>query len=151
MEKMTLDLLFGKVLRPGHVISVSPKESIANAAKILKKENVGLMIVIDNGHLVGVVSERDIVHRWVGTDRFTENLIVKDIMTSNVEVVSTGDTLYDCYLRFLARNCRHLPVLDPFGSVVGVLSMRDVVKIIVNDLTGKKDKKASSSPKKKKK
>ncbi len=135
MEKMSVDLLLELKSHPRSVVSISPGESVATAARVLKERNVGLLVVLEGGNLVGVISERDIVHRWAFSDSPNPKAIVNDIMSKNVESVTTTDTVFDCYLRFVARNCRHLPVLDPMGTVIGVLSLRDVAKYVVGELT----------------
>lgn len=137
MEKLSVELLLEMKARSKHtdgVVAISPELSATEAAQILKEKNLGLLVVLEQGKLVGVISERDIVQRWVSTERFPHPIRVKDIMSKNVEVVTALDTVFDCYLRFVARGCRHLPVVDAVGSVIGVLSLRDVADYVVNEL-----------------
>ncbi len=150
MEKMPIDLLLSLNSKAKGVISVTSGDTVMTAAKVLKKQNVGLLVVIDQEKLVGVISERDIVQRWVATDKFSNAVLVKDIMSKPVEVITSEDTIFDCYLRFVARNCRHLPIIDPMGTVIGVLSLRDVAHYVVGELSQKKKIKSTLKKKTKK-
>ena len=149
MQKTSIDLLLDLKSRSKNIASVSSKDTALTAAKMLKKQNVGILVVIDKNKLVGVISERDIVQRWVATDKLTKELLVSEIMSKPVEVISADDTIFDCYLRFVARNCRHLPIVDPMGSVIGVLSLRDVAHYVVSQLSQKKVKKKVKTRKRK--
>ena len=117
------------------VTTVSPNDSVIQVSYLMKKHKIGLMVVLDGDRMVGVASERDIVQRWICGSNFPKDIPIKDIMTKGVEYVTTLDTMYDCYLRFVARNCRHLPVLDPTGRVIAVLSLCDVTSYVINQLT----------------
>lgn len=134
MKKISVELLLEGKQRPNELVSVSPQENALYAAKMMKQHNVGLIVVIDKGALVGVVSERDIVHRWVAHKDFPNEVKINDIMTKEVEFVTAVDNVFDCYLRFVAKNCRHLPVLDATGAVMGILSLRDVARHIVGEM-----------------
>lgn len=135
MVQTSIDLLLNLKRNSKKVASVSSSDTALKAAKLLKKLNIGLLVVIDDDRLVGVISERDIVQRWVASDQMEKPLLVSDIMSEPVEVVTADYNIFDCYLRFVARNCRHLPVVDPLGSVIGVLSLRDVAHYVVGQLS----------------
>ncbi len=137
MKKVTVELLLEEKARPTDLVMVGQDESVLHAAKLMRDHNVGLIVVIDKGVLVGVVSERDVVQRWVAGKTFPQEVKIKDIMTKDVEVVTAVDNVFDCYLRFVAKNCRHLPVVDAMGSVMGILSLRDVAKYVVSSLQQK--------------
>ena len=115
------------------VVSLTPEDGVIQAAKTLKQHGIGLLLVISKGDMVGVLSERDIVQRWVGGPKFPQDIPISEIMTRNVEYVTAFDTVIDCYLRFVARGCRHLPVLDPMGNPIGVLSLRNVFDYVISE------------------
>lgn len=133
MKRLSVELLLERQ-NPKKLISVSPDDRVSHAAKLMKLHEIGLVTVQERGDLVGVISERDLVQRWICDAKFPQDLQVSEIMTKNVEVITTNDTIKDSYLRFIARNCRHLPVVDPMGRVVGVLSLRDVSQYVVSKL-----------------
>ncbi len=138
MKKLTIDFLLAggreHGRKPNEVVSVHPDDLVLAAALKLKDHKVGLVVVIKDQKLVGVLSERDVVRKWVCGRKFPQPVKVSELMTPNVEVVTPNDTVFDCYLRFIARNCRHLPVVDPLGQVLGILSMRDVTTYVINRL-----------------
>ena len=135
MKKNTIDALLSANPRGRQIVSVSPTDSIETAAQLMSRAKVGLVVVLEGKALVGVLSERDIVRKWICGKVYPQSVLVQDLMTKDVEVVTYKDTVFDCYLRFVARNCRHLPVVDPFGQVLGVLSMRDITGFVVNALS----------------
>ncbi len=152
IDKVSVEFLVDSKTHPRRIVSVSPKDDVMAAAKILKSANVGLALVMESDQLVGVLSERDIVRRWVNGTKFPGKMLVQDIMTKKVEYVTALDNVRDCYLRFAAAGCRHLPVLDPMKQVIGVLSIRDVADYLVRELSNYETPKiALKSVKKKKK
>ena len=135
MKKLTIEFLLDQNAKARNIIAVSRNDTAKAASQVLTSNNIGVVLVLENDRLVGVLSERDIVHRWVCGPKFPADVKVEDIMTKEVECVTTDDTVYDCYLRFAARKCRHLPILDPLQNVIGVLSMRDVSAYVVDRLS----------------
>lgn len=134
MKKISVELLLEGKTKPHDLVTISADEGVMVAARMMRENNVGLIVVLEKGTLVGVISERDIVQRWVGQKDFPKEVKVKDIMTKDVEFVTAIDNVFDCYLRFVTKNCRHLPVLDATGAVMGILSLRDVAKYVVSEL-----------------
>ncbi len=135
IDKISVEFLVESKTHPRRIVSVSPKDDVLGAAKVLKEANVGIALVMEGEKLVGVLSERDIVRRWVSNPKFPSSMLVQDIMTRKVEFVTALDNVRDCYLRFGAVGCRHLPVLDPMMQVMGVLSIRDVADYMVRELS----------------
>ncbi len=88
MEKMSIELLLDLKSSSKSVISVTSKDTALTAAKVLKKQNVGLLVVIDQNKLVGVVSERDVVQRWVANDKLS-NPLVNNARVSSIIPCST--------------------------------------------------------------
>ncbi len=138
MKRLSVELMLERQ-NPKQIVAISPDETVTKAAQMMKSQGVGLLIVQVKDDLVGVLSERDIMTRWVCGSAFPKEVKVGDIMSKNVEVVTTNDTIKDCYFRFIARNCRHLPVLDPMGRIAGVLSLRDVSNYVIARLTELED------------
>jgi CBS domain-containing protein len=134
LEKVSVELLLDLHSGLRKVISIAPSASIIEAAQHLKTNNIGLLIVSEKEKMVGVLSERDVVQRWVCGPKFPNAVQVKDVMSPDVETITPFDTIYDCYLRLVARRCRHLPIVDPLGSVMGILSLRDVTSYVINQL-----------------
>ena len=134
MEHLTVEYLLENSAHSKTVVSVKPTDAVMDAAQLMRRHKIGLIIVVDKEQIVGVLSERDIVQRWVCSEAFPKSVTVDEIMSKNVEITNTQESLFDCYKRFIKRSCRHLPVQDPLKRVVAVLSLRNVSDYVVNEL-----------------
>ncbi len=110
------------------VFTVTPETSLAEFAKILVRRRIGAAVVVDgDGGVVGVVSERDIVHCVAERGAAAADCSVSDVMTKNVHT-GTPETMIDEVMSLMTeRRIRHLPVIED-GKIVGIVSIGDVVK-----------------------
>jgi len=113
------------------VWSIKPDQLVIDALRILQEKNIGALMVVEHDKLLGVVSERDFTRQVILQDSLITETQVKNIMTRNVVSVETEDTLDQCMAIMTDQGFRHLPVLEQ-GRLVGVLSMTDLVKVIVD-------------------
>ena len=111
-----------------------PDATVREAAEMLMNERVGAAIVMDHGKLVGILSERDIVGRVVAKGRYSSATLVRDIMTSNVRTARAGMKVPEALELMHDGNFRHLPLVDDKGTVVGMLSIRHLLRARVIDL-----------------
>ncbi len=116
---------------PREVFTVSPDTSVLAALQILADENIGVVLVLDGERLAGVLSERDYARHGEMAGRSARETPVHELMTQGVVVVTSGHTVEQCMALMTAEHVRHLPVLDE-GRVVGVVSMRDLVRATVS-------------------
>ncbi len=131
-SKRVQQLLAEKGARGGAVWSVGPDDSVFRALEIMAERNVGALVVLDDGRLVGVLSERDYARRVILRGLASRDVRVRDLMTAQVVTVGLDDTVGGCMKRMTAGRFRHLPVVDG-GRVVGVVSIGDVVATIMAD------------------
>jgi CBS domain-containing protein len=113
------------------VYSVSPDKTILDALKVMAEKNIGAVLVMDGEKLIGIFTERDYVRRGnlQGNPVTTP---VKDVMTRQVYYVSPDQSAEACMAQMVDKHFRHLPVMKN-GKVIGMLSIIDVVKTVVND------------------
>ena len=109
--------------RPVH--SVAPDTVLREVARLMAEYRVGAVVVMDQGALVGIVSERDIVFRGVGQGLASDTATAADVMTTDPVSVSMDDAISDALAVKLGNKFRHLPVMDE-GRVAGVLSYREI-------------------------
>ena len=108
-------------------------QSLLDAAKQMTECNIGALLVMDKGSLAGIITERDIVKNTANEALRCRDVKIKDIMTTNLLISKPGDDLEYVMAVMTQNNIRHLPIVDQSG-LVGLLSMRDVVKIMVKNL-----------------
>ena len=111
---------------------LSPDASVYQAIEMMATKGVGALLVLEEGKLVGIVSERDYARKVILQGRASKETAVADIMTADVISVSLHDSVDHCLGVMTDHKIRHLPVLDE-GRLVGVLSIGDLVKAIIDD------------------
>ena len=114
------------------VWSTSPDSSVYEALQLLAENDVGALLVLQDGELVGVVSERDYARKVVLHGKTSMKTPVKEIMTEDVITVGPGSTVEEAMALMTDKHIRHLPVLEG-ESIVGVVSIGDLVKAIIAD------------------
>lgn len=114
------------------VRSVSPRTTVFEALEVMAEHNVGAVLVLDMGKLVGVFSERDYARKVVLQGRASKDTLVSELMERGVFCVSSSDDINTCMAIMTLQKIRHLPVIDE-GGVIGVISIGDVVKETIAD------------------
>lgn len=118
--------------RDSTVFQVSPSITVFEALKLLAEHEVGALVVMDQGRLVGVVSERDYTRKVALQGRNSKGTKVEDIMTREVVTVAPGTGTRACMTLMSQKNIRHLPVVDG-SAVLGMISIRDILNDIIAD------------------
>ena len=118
--------------REGTLWHVRPDESVFAALELLARYEVGALMVMQGGRLVGVVSERDYTRKIALQGRNSKETQVADIMTRNVITVTPSTGTRICMALMSEKKIRHLPVVDG-DTVVGMISIRDILDDIIAD------------------
>jgi CBS domain-containing protein len=114
------------------VFSIAPDAKVSDALRFMADNNIGALIVIDSGNIVGIFSERDFARNAVTTSSACTSLHVRDMMTARVFYVMPGDTIDQCMALITSKRVRHLPVLDN-NVPIGMISIGDVVNAIIKE------------------
>ncbi len=115
-------------LMTADVVSITPEESAALAARLLARHNLGSLPVCDREQMVrGIVTDRDIVVRCVASEKDPAGQQVKEIMTTRVECVSPQDPVKRAAHIMAGSQIRRLPVVEQ-GKLVGMISLGDIAK-----------------------
>lgn len=118
-------------LKGHHVWSVAPTATVFEAIEKMSNEGVGALLVMSEGRLDGIISERDYARKVILKDRSSRRTEVRDIMTSAMITVTVRDTVEGCMRLMTEHRVRHLPVLDGNRQVVGIVSIGDLVNWII--------------------
>jgi CBS domain-containing protein len=108
------------------VYSINKGQTVLEAARFMKEHSFGALPVLNEGHLVGIVSERDIMNRVVASGRTPGVTTVEEIMTSNPRSVSLDETVDECLFIMREFGFRHLPIVDG-KELKGLVSLRDIL------------------------
>ena len=116
------------------VWSIGPNAMVIDAIQLMGEKNVGALPVVDNGTLVGIVSERDYTRKVILKGRSSKETPVSDIMTAQLLTVTPSDHVIECMWIMTEKRVRHLPVLEG-TNLVGILSIGDVVNWFITAQT----------------
>ena len=117
--------------KPRDIWSVSPDDSVYDALQLMADKNIGAVLVMDDKHLVGLLSERDYARKLILANKASRDTAVRDVMTTRVAYVAPSKEVEECLALMTDKRFRHLPVLDE-GRVVGLVSIGDLVKAIID-------------------
>ena len=113
------------------VWTIGPNAMVIDAIRFMDEKNVGALPVVDNGKLVGIVSERDYTRKVFLKGKSSKETPVKEIMTEQLVTVNPRESVTECMRIITEKRVRHLPVLEG-ADLVGILSIGDVVNWLIS-------------------
>ena len=117
----------------GHnVLTVEPADTVYDAIKMMAAKSVGSLVVLEDGKLVGIITERHYARNVILKGRSSQETTVGEIMSSRVVCARPEQTVEECMAVMTDKAVRHLPVLEN-KELVGIVSIGDLVKSIISD------------------
>lgn len=116
----------------GAVYSVKPEETVYDALQLMAKHKIGAIMILEGEQPLGIFTERDYMNKIILQDRSSKNVMIKDVMTSELVVVSPDSQVDEALAVMTEKHCRHLPIIEN-KKLVGIVSIGDLVKRVIKD------------------
>ena len=131
---MRTSITVGQVLRSKgqEFWYVAPSMTAYEALEIMADKNVGALLVVEGGKLVGIFSERDYARKVILKGKSSKSTEVRELMTSPPICIEPEKSIHECMVLMTKNHIRHVPVSDPRG-LMGVVSIGDIVNSIISD------------------
>lgn len=114
-----------------NALVVSPDETVYHALMLMANHNVGAVMVVEDGQMVGIFTERDYARKIILMGRCSLDTKISEIMTREMITIHPETSLEECMALMTKWHIRHLPILLE-GRLIGIVSMRDVVQAIIS-------------------
>ena len=121
-------------LKGNQIYSVLPDTTVYYALKIMADQNIGAVVVLEDKKLYGIMSERDYARKVVLRSKFSKEVLVKEIMSSEIFCIDIDQTISTTQAIMTQKRIRHLPVINK-GDLVGIISIGDVVNASMDNKT----------------
>jgi len=115
-----------------NIWSINSEAKVYDAIKLMAEKEAGALLVLDEGKLVGIISERDYARKVVLKGKSSRDAAVKEIMSERVIYVNPNTSVEDCMALMINKRVRHLPVFDD-DHLIGIISIGDVVKEVIDE------------------
>ena len=109
------------------VVSISSRATVRDASKAMAEANVGCAAIMEGSKLIGIFTERDILKRVLLQNLDVDQVIIDEVMTKDIICSGDDQSANDARILMERHHIRHLPVLKEDGSLLGVLSIRDLI------------------------
>lgn len=117
-----------------NVYSILSTNTVFEALTVMSEKNIGAILIIEEGKLKGILSERDYARKIVLKSKSSKDSLVQEIMVTDVFTVGPNDKIEYCMELMTEKKVRHLPVVEN-DTVIGLISISDVVKAIIDSQT----------------
>ena len=118
--------------KPHKLLAITPSMSVFEALQKMAEFDVGALVILDEGRLVGIFSERDYARKLILHGKSSKETRVEEIMTTRVVCIGPDRSVEECMALMTDKRVRHLPVLED-KKVVAVISIGDVVREMIED------------------
>ena len=114
------------------VIAIEPDATVYTAVERMAERQIGALLVLEQGRLAGLFSERDYARKVVLKGKSSRDTLVRDVMTRELICVGPDTSVDECMALMTARRVRHLPVLEQ-GKLIGIVTIGDAVRQLMAD------------------
>lgn len=118
--------------KPAVVYSVTQDISVFDALQIMMEKNISALLVIEHDRLMGIFTERDYARKIILKGKSSKDTLMHEVMTTDPHTITQDEAIDQCMQLMTNRHFRHLPVMEN-GTVIGMLSIGDLVKYIIED------------------
>jgi CBS domain-containing protein len=115
------------------VWTITKEATVLDSLELMAEKRIGSLVVIDDGQVVGILTERDYARKVGPERRNPEETCIEEVMTRELITIDLDQTVNECMVLMTENHVRHLPVMDD-GRLVGIISVGDVVKDIIEEL-----------------
>ncbi len=119
-------------IKGGDFFAISPRATAYEALEFMAEKNIGALLVVQDGRLVGVFSERDYARKVILKGKSSKTTTVGDLMSCPPICAGPALTIRDCMALMTNNHIRHLPIMEQ-GVIIGLVSLGDVVKMVVSE------------------
>ena len=119
-------------IKGDQIWSVEPKATIFEALEIMSEKEIGALLVMEDGKLTGIFSERDYARKVILKGKSSKETPVGELMTKKVFYIDSQNTINECMAMMTAKRIRHVPVIED-NQVVGIVTIGDVVNQIISE------------------
>ena len=116
-------------LPPGRLLTVEPQTNLADVARVMRREDADAVVVLSDGELAGIITERDLV-RAIADGVNPKQATAGVVMTGDPATVALDEDVSVVALKMMSRGVRHLPVVDGDGKPIGLVSARNLVAVL---------------------
>ncbi|MBL0744254.1 CBS domain-containing protein [Chryseolinea lacunae] len=114
------------------VFSVEPTITVYHGLELMVEQNVGGLLICENGKLVGIFTERDYARKLVLKGKNSKETLIRELMSERPITVCPDDSIEECMQVMTNRSIRHLPVLDG-ETLVGIISIGDIIRYMLEE------------------
>lgn len=117
------------------VVKILPERNVAEACRVMEENNIGCLIVEDDGKLCGIITDRDIALKVAGALRDPQKTSVKEIMTTDPIRISVDKDLRHLTSLMHAFHVRRVPIVNGHDTIVGIITLDDIIALIANEMS----------------
>jgi CBS domain-containing protein len=118
--------------KPRDIWSIPQKASVFEALELMAAKDIGALLVIEEGKLCGIFSERDYARKVILKGKTSKETTVGELMTKSILYATPENTLEECMALMSSKHIRHLPILEN-GTIIGIVTLGDVAKEIISE------------------